>query len=256
MEAAGLGAFMLSACLFSALLDYPGSPVHQAIESSFLRRMLEGIAMGLTAVAIFYSPWGKRSGAHINPSVTLAFFLLGKIRGFDAVCYVVAQFAGGIAGVGVAALLLGAPLAHPAVNFIATVPGAAGVLPAFCAEFLISFLMLSTVLIVSNSRKTGRYAPLFAGFLVAAFITLEAPASGMSMNPARTLASAVFAHEYRAIWIYFTAPLLGMVSAAELYRFRRGVERVFCAKLHHHGQLGPCHFHCNYGGLHGNQEHI
>ena len=78
--------------------------------------------MGLTAVGIFYSPCGKRSGAHINPSVTLAFFLLGKIRGFDAVFYVFAQFVGGIAGVGVAALLVGAPLANPAVNFIATAP--------------------------------------------------------------------------------------------------------------------------------------
>ena len=61
MEAAGLGCFMLSACFFTALFEFPASPVHQAIPASFWRRVLMGIAMGSTAVAIIYSPWGQRS---------------------------------------------------------------------------------------------------------------------------------------------------------------------------------------------------
>ena len=254
MEAFGLGIFMLSACVFDALLEHPSSPLHLMLDDAFLRRALMGVVMGLTAIAIFYSPWGKRSGAHINPAVTLAFYTLGKIRSVDATGYVIAQFAGSAAGVGVAALLIGPPLAHSSVNFVVTVPMPGGELTAFLAEALISFLMVTTVLLVSNTKEISHYTPLFAGSLVALFITFEAPLSGMSMNPARTFASAVFANDWRGGWIYFTAPFLGMTAAAQLYRFHSGLHRVFCAKLHpHHHHSAVCIFHCNYGELHGNQ---
>src|SRR6266436_9020654 len=99
IEASLLGAFMVSACVFGALYEFPHSPVHQAITSGFLRRILMGMSMGMTAIAIIYSPWGKQSGAHINPSVTLAFFRLRKIRGWDAFFYIAAQFTGAALGV-------------------------------------------------------------------------------------------------------------------------------------------------------------
>jgi aquaporin Z len=68
---------------------------------------------------------------------------------------------------------------------------------------------------------------------VATFITIEAPLSGMSMNPARTVGSGFWAHDWTAVWVYFTAPPLGMLLAAELYLRRYGRDRIFCAKLHH-----------------------
>src|SRR5215469_6327978 len=105
MEAAELASFMISACLFTVLLQHPGSPARAALPNDTLRRVLTGMAMGLTALAIFYSPWGKRSGAHLNPSVTLTFLWLGKLDERDALFYILAQFAGGIAGVSVASLL-------------------------------------------------------------------------------------------------------------------------------------------------------
>src|SRR5215207_10639697 len=103
-EAAGLGAFMVSACAFGALLFLPASPVAQGVESEPTRRVLMGAAMGLTNVLLVYSPWGMRSGAHNNPAVTLAFYRLGKVRGADTLFYALAQFAGGVLGIIVASL--------------------------------------------------------------------------------------------------------------------------------------------------------
>ncbi len=109
MEAAGLALFMISAGLFGTLMGDPESPVHQAVASPLLRRALMGLAMGLTAVGIIYSPWGKQSGAHVNPATTFTFWRLGKVAPQDACLYVVAQFLGGLFGVYLVGALLGCP---------------------------------------------------------------------------------------------------------------------------------------------------
>jgi len=107
---------------------------------------------------------------------------------------------------------------------------------------------MTTVLIVSNHKRLSRYTPLFAATLIATYITLEAPLSGMSMNPARTVGSDFSANEWTALWVYFTAPTLAMFTAGRLYVLRSGIRRVFCAKFHHHNSQ-PCIFRCNYGEL-------
>ena len=233
MEGAGLGVFMISACLFGTLLENPYSPVRQAIDDPMQRRIFMGLAMGLTAIAIVYSPWGKQSGAHINPSVTLTFFRLGKVKGWDAGFYIAAQFAGAVAGVLASAALLGDLLGDPHVNYVATVPGSYGVLAAFAGEVLISFVLMTVVLHVSNNSKLHRFTGLCAGLLVAGYITFEAPISGMSMNPARTFGSALPAQVWSALWIYFVAPVAGMQLAAAVYLRMKGERNIACAKLHH-----------------------
>lgn len=249
MEAAALGTFMISACVFAVLLEHPSSPLHQAFESlTVFRRALMGAAMGLTAIGIIRSPWGQRSGAHLNPAVTLTFLSLGKVAPWDALFYVLFQFLGGATGVMVASALIGLPLQHSAVNYVATAPGPAGLQSAFTAEFVISMLMMSTILWVSNSQRLSRYTPLFAGALVATFITVEAPFSGMSMNPARTFGSAFCADQWTALWIYFSAPPAAMLLASVIYRLRRGAHAVFCAKLHHCDNQ-RCIFRCRYRDL-------
>lgn len=245
-EAAGLGAFMVSACAFAALLFHPASPVAQAIESETMRRVLMGAAMGLTNVCLVYSPWGMRSGAHNNPSVTLTFYRLGKVRGVDALFYVFAQFAGGVAGVLVAALVFGELLADTKVNYVVTVPGSLGVAAAFVAEVFISFVLMSVVLRASNHVRLARWTGLLAGLLVALYISVESPISGMSMNPARTFGSAFSARVWTAVWVYFIAPLAGMLLAAEL--FARTGARAACAKLHHHNHK-RCIFNCEFGKI-------
>jgi len=246
MEAAELGLFMISACAFVVLLEYPASPVRQALPDPVVRRVLIGIAMGLTAIAIIYSPLGQRSGAHFNPSVTLTFFRLGKVEFWDTFFYVIAQFVGGVTGVFLAAVVVGELVADPSVQYAVTVPGMSGAGIAFLAELVISFILMSMVLRVSNTPRLARFTGLFAGAMVATYISLEAPYSGMSMNPARTFASAFPAQIWTALWIYFTAPLLGMLLAAELYLRQHGVHQVFCAKLHHHNDK-RCIFRCGYG---------
>lgn len=248
MEAFGLGLFMVSACACSVLLDHPASPLHQAIPDSMLRRVLTGAAMGLTAIANTYSPWGKRSGAHLNPALTLAFFRLGKVKAWDAAFYTVSQFLGGIAGVLVAQVMFMNLVAHPAVNYVATVPGPGGIAIAFGAEVVISFVLMLVVLKVSNTARLARFTGLFAGALVMTYISLEAPLSGMSMNPARTFGSALSANTWTALWLYFTAPPLGMMLAAETYLRLVGIRRVFCAKLHHHNNK-RCIFRCDFQSL-------
>ena len=246
MEAASLGTFMLSACVFATILEHPASPVRETLPDPLLRRALIGVAMGLTAVVLIYSPWGKQSGAHLNPSVTLSFFRLGKIEPWDALFYVLAQFGGGLMGVLLSALVVGNSLSDSSVRYAVTVPGGAGPGVAFMAELAISFVLMLVVLMVSNAGRLARFTGLFAGVLVATYITFEAPLSGMSMNPARTLGSALPAHTWTALWVYFTAPPLGMLLAAEVYLRLRGARAVLCAKLYH-TQRTRCIFRCGYG---------
>jgi aquaporin Z len=248
MESAELGLYMISACVFVVLLEHPTSPVHQALPHPILRRVLFGIAMGMAAIGIIYSPLGQRSGAHFNPAVTLTFFRLGKVKFSDAAFYCGAQFVGGVIGVLLSTLALGELVAHPSVRYAATVPGMAGVGVAFLAEAVISFLQMSLILRFSNTLRLARFTGLFAGAMIATYISLEAPYSGMSMNPARTFASALPAQIWTALWVYFTAPPLGMLLAAELYVRQYGIHQVFCAKLHHHNDK-RCIFHCNWKQL-------
>jgi aquaporin Z len=244
IEAWALGTFMISAALWGVLLEHAGSPLHALITNPDTRRAVGGTAMGLTAIALIYSPWGQRSGAHMNPAVTLTFWRLGKIARWDAVFYVVAQFVGGTIGVLLAASLFHEAFTAPPVRYAATLPGMAGVGVAFAAEVLISALMISMVLRVSNSQRYAKYTGLFAGVLVAAFITFEAPLSGMSMNPARSFASAIPAGLWTHFWIYLTAPLLGMQAGALLFQIERSGRIGGCAKLMHSTQQ-RC-IHCGY----------
>ena len=245
IEGGGLALFMMSACFFTVLLEHPASLVRQSIPNPVARRVLTGIAMGLTAIGLIYSPWGKQSGAHFNPSTTLTFFRLGKIEPWDAIFYIAAQFFGGLAGVSLATIALRSEIAHETVRYAATRPGSRGTPVAFIAEWVISFLMMTMVLNVSNSPRFAHFTGMFAGVLVATYISVESPLSGMSMNPARTFGSAFRGRYWHALWIYFTAPPFGMLAAAEAFLILRGGVGPFCAKLHHANHK-RCIFHHGY----------
>lgn len=245
MEAGELAVLMFAVCCFSTLYEHPASPVRQAIAEPLARRGLMGLTVAVLLVAIIYSPWGARSGAHFNPSVTLTFLRLRMVAPWDALWYILAQCAGGMAGVLLAAALLGPALADPAVSYAATVPGAGGVGVAFAAELAISFVFMAMVLTVSNTPRLAPYTGFCVAALVATYIVVESPLSGTSMNPARSLASALPAMRLDVLWIYVVAPPLGMLLAAEAYLSVSAGQGVICAKLNHRHDV-RCIFHCRY----------
>lgn len=244
MDGALLGLFMISACVSVTLIEHPASAIRQYLASDFLRRALVGIAMGVTALVLIYSPWGKRSGALMNPAMTFAFVRLGKLAARDALGYVVAQFVGGTVGVLVSALALGARLGDPAVNYVVTAPGRYGAGAAWLGEFAIAFTLLSVVTVVNRVPRLAPHTGWFAAALVALFITFEAPLSGMSLNPARTFASAAVAGAWQGFWIYLTAPIAGVLAGVEvLCTFDRYREQL-CGKLSHDPSI-TCFLRCN-----------
>lgn len=245
MEAGELALYVFTTCAIATLLQHPASPVRHLITNGFFRRTLIGLGMGATVVAIVTSPWGKQSGAHFNPGVTLTFYRLGKMDFSDAAFYVAAQFLGGVSGVVIATQLLRGAPGDAAVRYAVTIPGRYGNATAFVAEMTISFILMTTILFVSNRKDVARYTPYFAGTLIAIYWTFEWPLSGMSTNPARTFGSAFYADYWHALWIYFTAPPLGMLAAAELFLRVRGGIGPICAKLHHANNK-RCIFRCGY----------
>jgi aquaporin Z len=245
MEAGGLSIYMFSVCAFATLSWHPASPIRQFIDGAILRRAVMGLGVGTALMAVIVSPWGSRSGGHLNPAMTLAFYRLGKLELWDMLFYTGSQFLGALAGVAVAADVLRGALGNAAVHYAVTAPGVYGDIVAFVAEVMVSFVLMSTILFVSEHEHLARYTPCFAGALVAICLVFEAPLSGSSANPARSFASAIFASYWHALWIYFIAPPLGMLAAAEAFLILRGGVGPFCAKLHH-ANPKRCIFHHGY----------
>lgn len=241
-----LGLFMVSVGVFASLLYAPASPIRAWLPEGLGLRALMGAAMGLTAVALIYSPLGAFSGAQMNPAVTIAFLRLGRIRPMDAAGYVLAQVCGGVLGVVIAAALMRGMFTEPPVAYAVTRPGPWGAAAAWGAEFLMAAGMMTTVLIVSNTKRLARFTGAIAGCVVASYITIEAPVSGMCLNPARYLASAVPAWDLSGLWLYLSAPVLGMLTGAEVVRRVRGRNAVHCCKLNHEHK-GTC-VHCGCDG--------
>jgi aquaporin Z len=244
IEAWALGCFMVAVGLIVTLLEASSSPLHRLLPDADVRRVMMAAAMGATASALIYSPWGKRSGAHMNPAVTLAFLQLGKITPRRALGYTLAQVTGGILGVYLVWTVCGELFSTPPVSFVTTVPGERGVLIAFLAELAMSALLMLAILESASRPRLAPYTGVFAGLLVFAFISFEAPLSGTSINPARSLASAVPAHQWTSFWIYILAPLLGMQLAAAFFVAGHPVDKVPCAKLCH-SSTQRC-IHCGF----------
>jgi aquaporin Z len=244
IEGWALGMFMVSASVATVLLYDPRSPAFHLIDNEFWKRALMALAMAGTAVAIIYSRWGKRSGAHMNPAFTLSFWVMGKINAVDAIYYAVFQFAGGVAGSLLSYVLTAGLLADPQANWAATVPGPDGVPAALLSELIIAFILMFVVAVMLNSRF-DQLTGLAAGCLIFLYVLYEAPYSGFGMNPARSFASALPSGTWTAFWIYLVAPPLGMLAAVFVHNYLLGMPNEFTQPKLNPNHVTRC-IHCGF----------
>jgi aquaporin Z len=244
MEAAQTGALLFCIGLFASLL-YSGVAlqVPQA-----MRPFAMGAGVSVVTVLLIRSRLGRRTGAHLNPAVTLAYYYLRRVHRWDAAFYVTFQFLGAVSGMWLARSVLGDRLARPPVCYAVTTPGGEGEIIAFLAEWGLSALLMDIVLFTANHKTLIRYAPFAVGVLTICYYGFCASLSGFSVNPARSFASALFAWIWHGLWIYFVAPVGGAVSAAALYAGWMGREHVYCAKVFHDTR-STCPFHCSFPEL-------
>jgi aquaporin Z len=211
-------ALLVAVGVSIVILDFgQGSPVAALLPDPGLRRMLTGFLFGATGASIAVSPLGKTSGAHINPVVTLAFWVKGKMTGPHALGYVLAQLAGGI--VGALPLLVWGKMGA-SIDFGGTFPGTGfTLLQATLGEVVTTFGLIFGLFLFLGHARLRSYTPLLFPFLYAVMVYLEAPVSGTSTNPARSIGPSLVARAWHGWWVYWVGPLLGTAVALAIAKF-------------------------------------
>jgi aquaporin Z len=239
IEALFLTGFVLVAGIVSAWLENGSGTTDIA-----LRHAAAGIATGLVLMVMIYSPWGRRSGTHLNPAITLAYLRLGKIGRWDALFYTLSQVGGGL----LAVTLLRSGVLLPAATQPALLSASMGPTTAwstFTTELVLSASAMVLVLFTSNHASWFRWTGVLYGLLVMLIVACVAPLSGFGMNPARLLAVDLSGELAGARWLNLLPPLLGMQLGVEAWRLFTGRSQVLCAKLVHNTH-GRCIFRCQH----------
>jgi aquaporin Z len=228
-ELVGTALLLLVGLSLVILMFGTGTPVARLIPSEVLRRMITGFLFGTTGACIALSPIGKESGAHINPAVTLAFRLMGKLDLQTTLGYIAAQLTGAVVG-SLPLLIWGAM--GKSVDFGATSPGPGTPLSAaLLGEAITTFTMIALLTVFLAFRKIRPFTPAIFPFLYAVMVPLEAPLSGTSTNPARSFGPAVISGQWQGWCIYWIGPLVGMLLAVLACSML--AKRIEVAKLYH-----------------------
>lgn len=206
-----------------------GSPMACLIPGVTVRRIITGFLFGSVGASIAISPLGKVSGAHINPAVTMVFWLFGKIDLRTNFIYMVAQLTGAV--IGCLPLLTWGQMGH-SVEFGATYPGDGfSAQSALLGEVITTFTMVSLLVIFLGIRKIRKFTPAIFPILYSIMVPLEAAISGTSTNPARSLGPSVISGEWTGWWIYWVGPFTGALLAGISCSFL--AKRITVAKLYH-----------------------
>ena len=246
IEAGFLALFLLAAGIVTAWFESPASPWHAALPDPLVRRLLTALTCGLVVATMIHSSWGRRSGSHLNPAITLAYLRLGKIGRPDALFYVLAQ----CAGAAVAVLLLRAALpallpATMAPTALASPTGPGGEWAALAIEVVLSAAEMLMILFTSNHSSWMRWTGTLYGLLAVAMVAWVSPLAGFGLNPARLLALHMPGGLVTAHWLNVPAPFLGMLLGVEAWRLLPGRPAVYCVKLAHNTR-GRCIFRCQH----------
>lgn len=248
-------AILVAVGVSIVILDFgAGSPIPGWLPDPLLRRLVTGFLFGTTGALIAISPVGRISGAHINPVVTLSFWLRGNLGHRHALATMTAQLLGGC--LGAAPLLLWGPVGA-SIAYGATLPGPEfGTLAAAAGELVTTFALVALLFLFLGRRRLRPFTPLLFPILYAVMVGVEAPVSGTSTNPARTLGPAVIAGAWHGWWVYWVGPAIGAVLATLAYRTRwlRALE-LEVAKIYHfeHDPGGLFHRDRRAGGGRGRQ---
>lgn len=228
-ELIGTGLLVLVGLSLVIAMFGEGSPLASLIPDEGTRRLITGFLFGSTGAAIALSRVGKVSGAHINPAVSLGFWLMGKLDRRLALGYVVAQLLGAVLG---ALPLLAWGHLGRSVAFGATAPGTGySAAVALLGEVVTTFVMVALLCVFLGFRQLRRFTPALFPPLYAVMVFLEAPISGTSTNPARSLGPAVVSGTWDAWWIYWVGPILGMLAA--IAACSALADRIEVAKVYH-----------------------
>jgi aquaporin Z len=200
---------------FFLVLIGPGAMMINTISGGTLGSVGVSLAFGFVVLAMIYAT-GHLSGAHINPAVTIAFWAVRKFPTGELLPYLVAQCAGATLAAEVLRFMLG-PVGHLGAT-LPTIPLSS----AFIAEFLMSFaLMFVIIAVATDDRVASGFAPIAVGLTVAFCALMGGPLTGASMNPARSLGPAVAGGGWNGHWLYWLAPITGMLAAAYTYEWLR-----------------------------------
>jgi aquaporin Z len=228
-EMIGTALLMLVGLSLVIVMFGTGSPIPRMVPSEGWRRLITGFFFGNTGALIALSPVGKESGAHINPIVTLGFRLMGKLDLRIALGYIFAQLVG--ATVGALPLLAWGAMGR-SVAFGATIPGEGYTTSqVLMGEMITTFTMVTLLSLFLGFRRIRPFTPALFPFLYAVMVCAEAPISGTSTNPARSLGPAIISGTWQGWWIYWVGPLRGTLAAIVACSFL--AQRIEVAKLYH-----------------------
>jgi len=228
-EFIGTGLLLMVGLSLVIFMFGTGSPMADLIPQVKIRQVITGFLFGSVGASIALSHIGTVSGAHINPAVTMVFWLYRKIEGRLAVTYVLAQLTGAI--VGCLPLLLWGAIGR-SIDFGVTIPGEGySITTVLLGEIITTFVMVSLLIIFIGFRNIRQFTPYMFPLLYAIMVPLEAAISGTSTNPARSLGPAVVSGQWDGWWIYLIGPVAGAFLASLACSLL--AKRITIAKLYH-----------------------